>query len=110
MKFLLTVLLATCGLFAGDSPAFDYDKKAPLDPREQEVTVRNDVRVSMLTYANPAGGRADAMLVTPVDLKGRTAAIIWMHSGGYYNQPVGRRSDGARRSRLPAGECGRTRR
>ena len=86
LTVLLMVLLPICGLFAGDSPSFDYDKKLPLDPREHEVTVRNGVRVSMLTYANPAGGRADAMLVTPVVLKGRTAAIVWMHSGGYYNQ------------------------
>lgn len=87
LTVLLTMLLPIRSLFAADSPSFDYDKKAPLDPREQEVAVRNGVRVSMLTYANPAaGGRADAMLVAPVVLKGRTAAIIWIHSGGYYNQ------------------------
>jgi len=86
MKFFGAALAFAVVAFAADPPSFEYDKKSPLDSQEHEVSVRNGVRVAMLEYANSAAGRVDAMLVTPVDLKGRTPAIIWMHSGGYYNQ------------------------
>lgn len=65
---------------------FDYDKRLPLDVQEHEVAVRDGTRVSLLSYASPKGGRTDAMLVVPSGLKGKTAAIVWIHSQGYFNQ------------------------
>jgi cephalosporin-C deacetylase-like acetyl esterase len=73
-------------LLAADAPSFDYDKNAPLNAREHEVTVRDGIRVSLFSYENAKGGRTEGMLVVPVSIKGKTGAIIWTHSGGYFNQ------------------------
>lgn len=80
---MIDALLSVALLLAGP---FDYDRSLPLEAQEHEVAVRDGIRVSLLSYASPQGGRADAMLVVPSALKGKTAAIVWVHSQGYFNQ------------------------
>ena len=65
--------------------AVENNWPAPLGIEEHEVAVRDGVRVSRFSYASPKGGRVDGMLVRPVKVK-KTGAIIWAHSGGYFNQ------------------------
>ena len=86
MKLLFAALLFLHAVFAAEPPSFDYDKSVPLDVQEHEVAVRDGVRVSLFSYAHPKGVRADGMLVVPVHVKGKTGAILWTHSGGYFNQ------------------------
>lgn len=46
---------------------FSYDETAPLEVRAKGAARRrSDARVQTVTYANGSGGRADALLVTPV--------------------------------------------
>lgn len=54
----------------------------------KDLATRDGVRVSSISLASPKGGRAEGMLVALVGTRGKTGAIVWMHSGGAYeNQP-----------------------
>jgi dienelactone hydrolase len=86
VKVALWVLAFTLQLSAADSPSLEYDKSTPLDLKESPVTVRDGIRVSLISYANPGGGRTDGMLVVPPAGTGRTAGIVWAHSSGFFNQ------------------------
>ena len=57
---------------------FDYDRKAPLDPKEAGVERRGAVSIHDISYASPKGGRVPAYLVVPSG-KGPFAAVIWGH-------------------------------
>ena len=86
MKVAFAALAVALRLFAADLPALDYDHSIPLDLKEKPVSVRDGIRVSLINYANPSGGRTDGMLVVPPIRSGRTAGIVWAHSSGYFNQ------------------------
>ena len=86
MKAALAAVAAVLHLSAADSPSFDYDKNISPDLKEHLVAVRDGIRVSFINYGNPKGGRTYGMLVVPPAAKGKTAAIVWAHSGGFYNQ------------------------
>ena len=66
--------------------AFNYDKDLPLDVHEHEVAIRNGVRILLLNVAVTANARADCLLVIPERMKGKTGAVIWMHSDGFFEQ------------------------
>ncbi len=83
---LLFCVLLTVGLYAKDSPSFNYDKTLSLDVQEHEVAVRNGVRVSLLSFLVTPGERAGCLLVTPWPLENKSGAIVWMHSSGYFMQ------------------------
>ncbi|HXI42885.1 MAG TPA: prolyl oligopeptidase family serine peptidase [Bryobacteraceae bacterium] len=86
MKFAFAALAFVVQASAADPPSLDYDKSRPLAIEEREVAIRDGVRISLFSYASPKGGRADGMLVRPVKVEGKTGAIIWTHSSGYFNQ------------------------
>jgi len=86
MRVALATLAVALRLSAADLPPLDYDHSTPLDLKESPVTVRDGIRVSLISYANPSGGRTDGMLVVPPAGIGRTAGIVWAHSSGYFNQ------------------------
>jgi len=86
VKIAFAALVFVIRASAADPPSLDYDKNAPLGIEEREVAVRDGVRVSLFSYASPKGGRVDGMLVRPVKVSQKTAAIIWAHSGGYFTQ------------------------
>jgi hypothetical protein len=69
----------------GQAPSLVYDPSAPLAMETKEIAVRDGIRVSSLSFTSPRGGKADGMLVAPVQTEGKTGAIIWMHSGGMDN-------------------------
>jgi cephalosporin-C deacetylase-like acetyl esterase len=81
---LACVLLVT-RLAQGQAPSFKYDRSAPLAVETKEIAIRDGIRVSSLSFTSPRGGKADGMLVTPVQIEGKTGAIIWMHSQGMDN-------------------------
>ena len=64
----------------------DYDRNAPLDFKEHLLGDRNGIKVSLINFANPKGGRVYGVLVVPTPIKGKTASIIWVHSNGFYSQ------------------------
>ena len=78
---LACVLLVT-PLAQGQAPSFKYDRSAPLAVETKEIAIRDGIRVSSLSFTSPGGGKADGMLVTPVQIEGKVGAIIWMHSEG----------------------------
>jgi cephalosporin-C deacetylase-like acetyl esterase len=57
---------------------FDYDRKAPLDIREEHREGRDGATVIDLSYASPRGGRVPAFLVVPVG-HGPFAAVLFGH-------------------------------
>jgi len=57
---------------------FDYEQKAPLDPKESGVEQHGDIAVHDISYASPKGGRVPAYLVVPKG-EGPFAAVIWGH-------------------------------
>jgi dipeptidyl aminopeptidase/acylaminoacyl peptidase len=69
----------------GQAPSLEYDSSAPLALETKEIATRDGIRVSSFSFTSPRGGKADGMLVTPIQIEGKTAAIIWMHSGGMDN-------------------------
>ena len=73
-------------LFAADRDPFTYDKSLPLDVREHEVATRNGIRVTLLNVAVTPSVRVACLLVTPPRAKTKSAAIVWMHSGGFFEQ------------------------
>lgn len=73
-------------LFAADQAVFTYDKGLPLEVREQEVAVRNGTRVALLNIAVTSSARVDCVLVTPPRAKVKAGAVIWIHSGGFFEQ------------------------
>ena len=84
-------LIALCGLLApgvigAAQETFNYDNDLPLDIMQHEVAVRNGVRILLLNVAVTANVRADCLLVAPERMKGKTGAIVWMHSGGFFEQ------------------------
>lgn len=88
---VLLAFVALCSLLAFSATgitqeAFNYDKKLPLDVHKREVAIRNGVRVLLLNIAVTANVRADCLLVIPERMKGKTGAIVWMHSGGFFEQ------------------------
>lgn len=96
MQDLVRLICAAAGLVvaalpvsgqpsSGAAPSLEYDAAAPLDLDVKEISVRDGIRVSTLRFANPRGGRSEGMLVAPVQIEGKTGAIIWMHSGGGTN-------------------------
>lgn len=50
------------------------------------MRVRDGTRVAMVSYSVTPHVRAEGLLVTPAHRKGKTGAIVWMHSSGYYEQ------------------------
>ena len=83
--------IAFCGFLAlsiigAAQETFNYDKNLPLDENQHEVGIRNGVRILLLNIAVTANVRADCLLVAPVRSKGKTGAVVWMHSGGFFEQ------------------------
>jgi dienelactone hydrolase len=60
---------------------YRYDRAAPLDVQEKEVSTRGGYKLYSISYALPKVGRMSGFLVVP-DGSGRKPAIVWMHSGG----------------------------
>ena len=58
---------------------FDYDKNAPLDVQEHNVTRLPGYTHYDLTYASPKGGRVPAYLLVPDGLTGPFAGVIVQH-------------------------------
>ena len=86
----LTIAAASCILLADAACAqtFDeltalhrYDRAAPLDVKETEMSSRAGFKLYSISYALPKVGRISGFLVSP-DGAGRKPAIVWMHSGG----------------------------
>lgn len=86
MRLIALLGLLVAKLFAADQTAFSYDKSLPLDTREHEVAIRSGIRITLLNVAVAPMVRVDCVLVTPLRAKARTGAIIWMHSGGFFEQ------------------------
>ena len=83
MRPLLTLLLFcfTLPALAQDASLlahWQYDRRAPLDIRQEKTSKRGDIRIQDITYASPKGGRVPAYLVVPPG-KGPFPAIIWGH-------------------------------
>jgi dienelactone hydrolase len=78
VMFLFAAGLAALAQRGGDSHAFDYDSKLPLETQDAGVDFRGPVGIYDLSYASPKGGRVPAYLVVPPG-KGPFAAIIWGH-------------------------------
>jgi len=57
---------------------FDYDRKAPLDIREEHREERGGAFITDLSYASPGGGRVPAFLVIPSG-HGPFAVILFGH-------------------------------
>ena len=85
-KIAFAALFLVAHIYAAEGQPFDYDKNAPVDLKEELAAVRDGIRVSFVNYANPKGGRTYGMLVLPARIKGKTAAIVWTHSNGFYSQ------------------------
>jgi hypothetical protein len=69
-----------------DGAAFAYDRAMPLDAQQHEISDRDGVRVSLLSFAITSAARAQCLLVEPERTGGKTGAIVWMHSSGAFNQ------------------------
>ncbi len=63
---------------AGQSPNFDYDRSKPLDLRVRGSEMRGDVRIDDISFANFAGTRTAAYLVSPPG-PGKTAGALFVH-------------------------------
>ena len=85
-QIAFAALFFVAHVYAAEGQPFDYDKNAPVDLKEELAGVRDGIRVSFVNYANPKGGRTYGMLVLPARIKGKTAAIVWTHSNGFYSQ------------------------
>ena len=57
---------------------FEYDRKAPLDLKENSVDDRSGVKVQDISYASPKGGQVSAYLVVPAG-RGPFAGVLFMH-------------------------------
>ena len=84
-------LVALCSfpaaeLLAVDQSTFAYNQDLALDVREHEVAIRNGIRVALLNFRVTPAVRVDALLVTPPSAKTQTGAVIWVHSGGFFEQ------------------------
>jgi hypothetical protein len=86
MKSFALCCFSAITLFAASQEAFKYDKALPLDVHQHEVAVRNGVRIVLLNIAVTANVRSDCLLVAPERVKAKTGAIVWMHSGGFFEQ------------------------
>jgi acetyl esterase/lipase len=80
------LLLLTITIWAASQEAFKYDKPLPLDVHQHEVALRDGVRIVLLNIAVASNVRADCLLVAPERVKAKTGAIVWMHSGGFFEQ------------------------
>lgn len=83
MRALCTLLLFYAALPALSQDAsllahWQYDKKAPLDIRQESASTHGGVKVQDISYASPKGGRVPAYLVIPTG-KGPFPAILWGH-------------------------------
>ena len=84
-------LIALCGILvlslsAAAQETFNYDRSLPLDVHRHEVAIRNGVSIVLLNLAITADVRADCLLVAPERVQGKTGALIWMHSNGFFDQ------------------------
>lgn len=86
MRSLALCCFLAVRLFAVDRESFTYEKSLPLDVREHEVAIRNGIRIALLNIAVSPSVRVDCLLVTPPPAKSKAAAIVWMHSGGFFEQ------------------------
>lgn len=77
MRLLLGhVLVAlTC---AAQAPSFDYDRNKPFDLRITATESRGNVRIDDISFADLAGGRTKAYLVSPPG-RGKTAGALFVH-------------------------------
>jgi predicted esterase len=57
---------------------FQYDRQAPLDPRDSVLRVEGDVTVHAVSFASPKGGRVTGLLFVPTG-KGPFAGVIAQH-------------------------------
>jgi dipeptidyl aminopeptidase/acylaminoacyl peptidase len=83
MKLLLMfcLLAATSpGQSQPDIHLFDYDSKAPLYYRENDVQDINGIKVRDISYASPKGGSVPADLIVPPG-EGPFPAVIFVHWG-----------------------------
>src|SRR5262245_19750416 len=86
MKPFALCCFLTFTLFASSQEAFKYDKALPLDVRQHEVALRNGVLIVLLNIAVTANVHTDCLLVAPDRVNAKTGAIVWMHSGGFFEQ------------------------
>jgi hypothetical protein len=86
MRLIALYGVLAFNLFAADFTPFDYDRTLPLDPNEHEISVLKGIRVALLNFAVTPSVRADGLLVTPPPGKAKTAAIVWVHSSGVFQQ------------------------
>jgi len=87
---LLRSTAVSCVLLAGVAFAqrfedlealYRYDRAAPLNVHETDVSSRGRYKLYSIKYALPKGDVKTGFLVVPDGL-GRMPAIIWMHSSG----------------------------
>ncbi len=86
MRLIALYSFFAARMFAADLSAFAYDKALPLDVQEHELAIRGGIRVARLSFAVAPAVRSDCLLVTPSPGTAKTGAIVWMHSGGYFEQ------------------------
>jgi dienelactone hydrolase len=84
IRFLIGAILIAAGsvtAVAQDADLihhFDYDQKAPLNPKQIGIEQRGNATIYDITYDSPKGGVVPAYLVVPKG-RGPFAAVIWGH-------------------------------
>lgn len=86
MRLIVRCCFLALSLFAAAQQSFNYDKNLPLDVHQHEVAIRNGISIVLVNIAVTADVRADCLLVAPERVKGKTGAVIWMHSSGFFEQ------------------------
>lgn len=86
MRLVALCSLLAAKLLAADQSTFAYDQDLALNVREHEVAIRNGIRVALLNFQVTPAVRVDAVLVTPQPVKTKTGGVIWVHSGGFFEQ------------------------
>lgn len=86
MKSIVVSCFLVLTFFAEGQETFKYDKSLPLDIHQHEVALRNGVHIVLLNIAVTTKVRTDCLLVAPQRVEGKTGAVVWMHSGGFFEQ------------------------
>ena len=93
LPFIILLLMSSQTLLAqgGAARLFAYDKKVPMDVREDMVNARDGVTIRVISYApgNARHARVDAFVVTP-DGKGPFAGVLFFH---WLGKPNGDRGE-----------------
>jgi hypothetical protein len=57
-----------------------------VDVQERGARIRKGIRIGLLSFEETPVMRSDCLAVTPARGRTKTAGIIWMHSGGFFEQ------------------------